>query len=158
MGLRPTHRYENQTESERVRSDRCGTAKIAATLDEARPWKSLVWDARFEPICVAPSVPAGRVVARDGVYCLSARVLPLPRREEAMPYKIAGIDVHKRVLMDAHAPDCEPERRRFATMPSDLCRLSTWLREQEVQEAVMESTAQYWRSCGWNWSRICVCS
>jgi hypothetical protein len=31
-------------------------------------------------------------------------------------------------------------------MPSDLRRLSTWLQEQEVKEAVMESTAQYWRS------------
>src|SRR5262249_15648991 len=69
-----------------------------------------------------------------------------------MSYKIAGIDVHKKVLMvvliDASAPDCQPERRRFATMPSDLRRLSSWLREQEVKEAVMESTAQYWRSVG----------
>jgi transposase len=67
-----------------------------------------------------------------------------------MPYKIAGIDVHKKVLMvvvvDASTPEWKPERRRFATMPSDLRRLSTWLREQGVEEAVMESTAQYWRS------------
>ena len=67
-----------------------------------------------------------------------------------MSYKIAGIDVHKKVLMvvviDASTPEGKPERRRFATMPSDLRRLSTWLREQEVAEAVMESTAQYWRS------------
>jgi len=67
-----------------------------------------------------------------------------------MSYKIAGIDVHKKVLMvvvmDASTPNCKPELRRFATMPSDLRRLSSWLREQEVKEAVMESTAQYWRS------------
>jgi transposase len=67
-----------------------------------------------------------------------------------MSYKIAGIDVHKKVLMvvvmDASTPESKPERRRFATMPSDLRRLSTWLREQGVEEAVMESTAQYWRS------------
>lgn len=67
-----------------------------------------------------------------------------------MSYKIAGIDVHKKVLMvvviDASAPEGKPELRRFATMPSDLRRLSSWLREQEVKEAVMESTAQYWRS------------
>jgi len=67
-----------------------------------------------------------------------------------MADKIAGIDVHKRVLMvvvmDAHAPEAKPERRRFATMPSELRRLSTWLQEQGVEEAVMESTAQYWRS------------
>jgi transposase len=67
-----------------------------------------------------------------------------------MADKIAGIDVHKKVLMvvvmDAHAPEAKPERRRFATMPSELRRLSAWLQEQGVEEAVMESTAQYWRS------------
>ena len=31
-------------------------------------------------------------------------------------------------------------------MPSELQRLLTWLREQGVEEVVMESTAQYWRS------------
>ena len=64
-----------------------------------------------------------------------------------MSYKIAGIDVHKRVLMvvviDASTPEEKPERRRFTTMPSDLHRLSIWLREHRVEEAVMESTAQY---------------
>jgi transposase len=67
-----------------------------------------------------------------------------------MASKIAGIDVHKKVLMvvviDARTPDSKPERRRFTTMPSDLCRLSTWLEQLGVEEAVMESTAQYWRS------------
>jgi transposase len=67
-----------------------------------------------------------------------------------MSGKVAGIDVHKKVLMvvvmDAQAPESKPERRRFATMPSELSRLSTWLEEQGVEEAVMESTAQYWRS------------
>ena len=67
-----------------------------------------------------------------------------------MSHKIAGIDVRKKVVMvvvvDASTPDGKLERRRFATMPSDLRRLSTWLREQGVEEAVMESTAQYWRS------------
>src|SRR6202162_2435395 len=67
-----------------------------------------------------------------------------------MSYKIAGIDVHKKVLMvvviDATTPEEKPERRRFATMPSDLHRLLIWLREQGVEEVVMESTAQYWRS------------
>ena len=64
--------------------------------------------------------------------------------------KIAGIDVHKKVLMvvviDASTPEEKPERRRFTTLASDLRRLTSWLREQGVQEAVMESTAQYWRS------------
>src|SRR2546425_7486648 len=64
--------------------------------------------------------------------------------------KIAGIDVHKKVLMvvviDASTPQEKPWRRRFTTMPSELHRLLIWLREQGVEEAVMESTAQYWRS------------
>jgi transposase len=67
-----------------------------------------------------------------------------------MSHKIAGIDVHKKVLIvvviDATAPEEKLERRRFAAMPSDLRRLASWLREREVEEAVMESTAQYWRS------------
>src|SRR5437867_8137184 len=64
--------------------------------------------------------------------------------------KVAGIDVHKKVLMvvviDATTPEEKTERRRFATMPSEMRRLSVWLRGQGVEEAVMESTAQYWRS------------
>jgi transposase len=64
--------------------------------------------------------------------------------------KMAGIDVHKKVLMlvviDASPPEEKPERRRFATMPSELHRLLIWLQKQGVEEAVMESTAQYWRS------------
>src|SRR5262249_60720727 len=73
-------------------------------------------------------------------------VLPLPRQEEAM--KIAGIDVHKKVLMvvvmDASAPEEKPARRRFVTLPSELQRFRIWLQEQGVEEAVMESTPQYW--------------
>jgi hypothetical protein len=61
-----------------------------------------------------------------------------------MPYKLAGTDVHKKLLMvvvvvviDATMPEEKPERRGFALMPSDLRRLSTWLREVGVKEAVM---------------------
>ena len=64
--------------------------------------------------------------------------------------KIAGIEVHKKVLMvvviDASMPEEKPVRRRFATLPSELHRFLLWLGEQGVEEAVMESTAQYWRS------------
>jgi transposase len=68
----------------------------------------------------------------------------------AMSYKVAGIDVHKKVVMvvviDRHNPDAKLERRRFLTMPSELQQLSAWLQERGVEEVVMESTAQYWRS------------
>jgi hypothetical protein len=64
--------------------------------------------------------------------------------------KIAGIDVHKKVLMvvamDANAPEEKPARRRFVMLPSELQRFRIWLQELRVEESVMESTAQYWRS------------
>ena len=64
--------------------------------------------------------------------------------------KVAGIDVHKKVLMvvvgevRAREPE-EAERRRFGTTTSELQRLWQWLRQQGVEEAVMESTAPYWK-------------
>ena len=36
------------------------------------------------------------------------------------------------------------ERRQFESSPEHLRRLSGWLVEQQVEEVVMESTAQYW--------------
>jgi len=81
-------------------------------------------------------------------FHLFACVLPLPRQEKAM--KIAGIDVHKKVLMVVVVDDSVAEekraRRRFVTLPSELQQFRIWLQEQGVEEAVMESTAQYWQS------------
>jgi transposase len=37
------------------------------------------------------------------------------------------------------------ERRRFGSNPEQLRRLAEWLTEQQVEEVVMESTAQYWK-------------
>jgi transposase len=50
------------------------------------------------------------------------------------------------VVVEASTPEEKPVRRRFATMPSELQRFRIWLQQQGVEEAVMESTAQYWRS------------
>jgi transposase len=64
-------------------------------------------------------------------------------------YYIAGIDVHKKMLAVVIAAvqpgEWEFQRRRFGTTPAQLRELAGWLREQGVSEAVMESTAQYWR-------------
>jgi hypothetical protein len=65
MGLRPTHRHENYVESART-INLAWTAKVVCTLVEVRPFLSLIWNVRFEPIYVAPPILAGRVVARDG--------------------------------------------------------------------------------------------
>lgn len=67
-----------------------------------------------------------------------------------MPYRIAGIDVHKKMLAVVVADvegegEYQFERRRFASNPEQLRLLSEWLLEQQVEEAVMESTAQYWQ-------------
>jgi hypothetical protein len=55
--------------------------------------------------------------------------------------KMAGIDVHKKVLMvvvvDTSVPEEKPVRRRFVTLPSELQRLLNWLREQGVEVAVI---------------------
>jgi transposase len=67
-----------------------------------------------------------------------------------MAYRIAGVDVHKKMLAVAVA-DVEVEgvwrfeHRQFGTSPSELRALAAWCVEYEVEEVVMESTAQYWR-------------
>ena len=67
-----------------------------------------------------------------------------------MSYRMAGIDVHKKMLAVV-VSDVEIdgqyqfERRSFGSNPEQLRSLAAWLLEQEVEEAVMESTAQYWR-------------
>jgi transposase len=73
-----------------------------------------------------------------------------------MSYKVAGIDVHKKVLMvviavageevaDPVGEALEFECRRFGTGASARQELIRWLKEHTVREVVMESTAQYWK-------------
>src|SRR2546430_12205876 len=67
-----------------------------------------------------------------------------------MSYRIAGIDVHKKMLAVVVA-DIEIDgeyqfaRRQCGSNPEHLRLLAEWLIEQEVVEVVMESTAQYWQ-------------
>jgi transposase len=65
-------------------------------------------------------------------------------------YRLAGIDVHKSMLAVVVVEVTERglvpfERRKFRVLESDLKMLSQWFAELDVQEAVMESTAQYWK-------------
>ncbi|MGC1297182.1 MAG: IS110 family transposase, partial [Alloacidobacterium sp.] len=81
-----------------------------------------------------------------------------------MPHRMAGIDVHKKrlavVVADVEAEDhYQFERRWYGSNPEQLRVLSKWLVEQQVEEVVMESTAQYWKS-DWealerSWKAIC---
>jgi len=73
-----------------------------------------------------------------------------------MPYRVAAIDIHKKVLMvvvataaneveDASGEALEFECRRFGAGNSERQQVVSWLAERGVSEVVMESTAQYWK-------------
>jgi transposase len=67
-----------------------------------------------------------------------------------MSYKIAGIDVHKKMLAVVMADvevqgEYQFEQRQYGSNPEHLQLLAQWLIEREVEEVVMESTAQYWK-------------
>jgi hypothetical protein len=68
-----------------------------------------------------------------------------------MPYQIAGIDVHKKMLAVVVADvevegDYHFERLKVGTSPAQLRALADWLVAREVEEVVMESTGRkYWR-------------
>src|SRR5215831_17481027 len=87
---------------------------------------------------------------------------PLPRG--GLMYRIAGIDVHKKMLAVVVTDveiggEYQFERRRFGSNPEHLRLLAEWLIEQQVTEVVMESTVQYWQPV-WGaleryWKPIC---
>jgi transposase len=66
-----------------------------------------------------------------------------------MSYTVAAIDVHKKLLVvvatDVSQPEWRLECRRFGAGAAELHNLRVWLCERGVAEAVMESTAQYWK-------------
>jgi transposase len=79
-----------------------------------------------------------------------------PARKEDMLYKIAAIDIHKKVLMvvvssmaaeveDTTGAAVEFEYRKFGAGASERNHLVSWLQQHQVREVVMESTAQYWK-------------
>lgn len=63
--------------------------------------------------------------------------------------RVAGIDVHKRILavviIDSAAANNECASASFGTTHRDLTKLRAFLAEHGVTYAAMESTAQYWR-------------
>ena len=66
-----------------------------------------------------------------------------------MSHNIAAIDVHKKLLVVVIANSAKAEvplqSRKFGTGAAELGDLLGWLSQYEVAEAVMESTAQYWK-------------
>ena len=76
-----------------------------------------------------------------------------------MSYRIAGIDVHKKMLAVVVSDveiesEYQFERRMFSSNPEQLRSLAAWLVEQKAEEIVMESTAQYWKPYGKHWKGI----
>ena|ERR1700727_1617775 len=81
-----------------------------------------------------------------------------------MSHRIAGIDVHKKMLAvvvcDVEVDgEYQFERVRYSSSPEHLRLLADWLMAQQVEEIVMESTAQYWKPI-WGaleryWKPIC---
>jgi hypothetical protein len=58
-----------------------------------------------------------------------------------MPYRIAGIDVHKKMsavmVADVEVEgDVQFDRQKIGTSPGDLRALADWLVEREVEEVV----------------------
>src|SRR5580704_9162213 len=77
-------------------------------------------------------------------------MLSAPPRRSMMTYRIAAIDVHKKMLAVVVADvagegEYQFERRKFGSTAGELHLLAQWLVQQEVEEVVMESTAQYWK-------------
>jgi hypothetical protein len=67
-----------------------------------------------------------------------------------MTYRVAAVDVHKKMLAVVVADvagegEYEFERRKFGATADQLHVLAQWLVPREVEEVVMESTAQYWK-------------
>lgn len=65
-------------------------------------------------------------------------------------YQVAGIDVHKSMLAvvisdAAREGEFQFQRRKFGATATELRAMHDRFREQGVREAVMESTAQYWK-------------
>jgi transposase len=62
---------------------------------------------------------------------------------------VAGIDVHKSMLAVVVRQERDGElvyeKRKFGTTRNEIQHLAAWLQQQQVNEVVMESTAQYWR-------------
>ena len=78
---------------------------------------------------------------------------------EQGPYKVSR-EMLAVVVSDVEVyGEYQFERRRFGSNPENLRLLAEWLLEQQVEEGVMESTAQYWKPV-WGaleryWKPIC---
>jgi hypothetical protein len=67
MGLRPTHRDENRIKPRAFTIELAWNGKDPGYSGSVEADDEFGLGCVFEPICVAPSILLGRLVARDGV-------------------------------------------------------------------------------------------
>jgi hypothetical protein len=67
MGLRPTHRDENGIEPRAFTIELAWNGEDRGNSGSVEAVSEFGQGCVFEPICVAPPIPLGRLVARDGV-------------------------------------------------------------------------------------------
>jgi hypothetical protein len=67
MGLRPTYRYENRIELQAFTIELAWNGEGRGYSGSVEAVSEFGLGSVFEPICVAPPIPVGRLVARDGV-------------------------------------------------------------------------------------------
>ncbi|MBF0459518.1 MAG: IS110 family transposase, partial [Nitrospirae bacterium] len=70
---------------------------------------------------------------------------------EALLKSCAGLDVHKKtvvctILKEDEGGNLVKNTREYATFRHNLRDLASWLKKEEVEMAVMESTGIYWRT------------
>jgi transposase len=70
---------------------------------------------------------------------------------EAILSRSAGLDVHKMLIvatiqLGQADGTIKQETREFGTFPKERRKLAKWLKENEIQQAVMESTGIYWKT------------
>jgi transposase len=101
--------------------------------------------AKSNSMCAA--TPAREAVARNGAFQNPNNVpSACPPEIIQMTKTIAGIDVHKRMLMVVILDSEQATtKRRFGTTTAELTHLRAWLKQQSIEQVVMESTAQYWK-------------
>jgi len=58
--------------------------------------------------------------------------------------KFCGIDVHRDLLVATILSNETEETRHFTNDPDDIDKLREWLKTNECERAVMESTSIYW--------------
>jgi hypothetical protein len=86
-------------------------------------------------------VPKGRI--RGSVWFTANTEVILHRPVESAPTSCSS---QSRLVADVEVEDeYQFERRWYGSNPEQLRVLSEWLIEQQVEEVVMESTAQYWK-------------